>query len=285
MSLTMRFSRVIAGVAVAVASVVAGIAPAPVAAQTPGNTLELSECPWLTDPIVRLYSAYFLRAPEQGGFDFWVQAMDSGTHSLDSMSQFFSEGEEFDIRYGDRSNAEFVTLIYANVLERVPDQAGFDFWVGQLDAGLMTRGRVMRNFSESEENVIKTGTDLPPAGYFSALPAGTEFVCGRDSMVIPVPIAPTSWFGIPQPAAAGAEWTTYIHPIDSAGNALPGAPPATQNAEPANRLYAGFLPVGNTFMQVTVSDGVTWSIVFVPGQFTGDALAQTWVGRNGIPFN
>ncbi len=280
----MRRFRIIAGFVVAVTSVVAGIGPSPAAAQTPANTLELSECPWLTDPIVRLYSAYFLRPPEQEGFDFWVEAMDSGSFSLDTMSQFFSGGAEFERLYGDKSNAEFVTLIYENVLNRAPEQEGFNFWVGQLDQGLMTRGRVMRNFSESQENVAKTGTALPPAGYLSALPLGTEFVCGRGSVVIPVPVAPTSWFGLPMQPSAGATWSSFIHPIDSAGNILPGAPPATENAEPANRLYAGFLPVGNTFMQVTVDDAVTWSIVFVPGQFSGDALAQTWVGRPGIPF-
>ncbi len=280
----MRMPRVLAAAAVAITSVIVGIGPSPAEAATPPGTLELEECPWLTDPVVRLYSAYFLRAPDQEGFDFWVDALDAGTFSLDTMSQFFSDGLEFESLYGDRTEREFVALIYQNVLEREPDQEGFDFWSGQLEQGLMTRGRVMRNFSESPENVLKTGTELPPGGYFSALPLGTEYVCGRGSMVLPVPIDPTSWFGIPKAPGGDAEWTTFIHPIDSAGNILPGAPPATQNNIQDNRLYAGFLPVGNTFMQVTVSDGIAWSIVFIPGQFTGDALADTWVGRPGIPF-
>ena len=49
------------------------------------------------------------------------------------------------------NNAQFVTLVYNNVLGRAPDAFGLSYWVGQLDGGLMTRGQVMVGFSESPE--------------------------------------------------------------------------------------------------------------------------------------
>jgi len=48
-------------------------------------------------------------------------------------------------------------LIYANVLTRTPDDAGFAFWLDRLQQGT-SRGGVMLAFSESPEFVVRTGT-------------------------------------------------------------------------------------------------------------------------------
>ncbi len=255
------------------------VAPTPAEAQD--TTIPLSECPWLTDPVVRLYSAYFLRGPDQGGFDFWVGRVDEG-QSLDDISDFFSQSEEFGILYGDKTNAEFVELIYQNVLGRAPDQEGFDFWSGQLDQGLMTRGRVMRNFSESPEFVAKTGTNLPPAGFFSTFPSGTQFTCGRGAVVVPYAVAPSSWFVLFAPPGDGSVWKTFVHPIASNGEFLGDASVSLQeNDIDAFRLHIGFMPVRGNFLQVGLPEvpNQLWSVVEVPGKFPCDALTDTWAGN------
>ena len=64
------------------------------------------------------------------------------------------QSEEFATQYGDPttlSDLAFLTLLYENVLDRVPDQAGFDFWSNQQDAGL-SRAEMLQYFSESTEN-------------------------------------------------------------------------------------------------------------------------------------
>ncbi len=255
------------------------VAPTPASAE--GQTLPLSECPWLTDPVVRLYSAYFLRAPDPGGFEFWVGRVDEG-QSLDDISDFFSQGEEFETLYGDKTNAEFVELIYQNVLERAPDQGGFDFWSGQLDQGLMTRGRVMRNFSESPEFVTKTDTNLPPAGFFSTFPSGTEFTCGRGGVVVPYVQSPSSWFVLFAPPGDGSVWRTFVHPIASNGEFLGDPSPSLQeNDIDAFRLHIGFMPVRGNFLQVGLAedDLQLWSVVEVEGKFACDALTDTWANN------
>ncbi len=45
-----------------------------------------------------------------------------------------------------------VTRYYQNVLGRQPEQLGYDYWMGQLNNGLMTRSEVLAVFSESAEN-------------------------------------------------------------------------------------------------------------------------------------
>lgn len=136
-------------------------------------------CPEITDSTTRLYSAYFLREPDQAGFEFWLDNYSSGLRNLDSMSGFFSVSAEFQETYGGLSNAEFIDLVYQNVLGRAGDTEGRAFWISQLDSGAMSRGVVMINFSESSEYVIASRTVKPLSGYFNWYPQGTTWQCHR----------------------------------------------------------------------------------------------------------
>ncbi len=103
--------------------------------------------------VARLYFAYFNRQPDKGGFDFWTRQISSRAGSLESASQSFALSAEFQRTYGSLSNAEFVVLVYNNVLARRPDDGGFRFWLAELNGG-MPRGRLMTLFSESPENIV-----------------------------------------------------------------------------------------------------------------------------------
>ena len=105
--------------------------------------------------VARLYSAYFGRHPDIGGFDFWTHRLASGQSTLDHVSQSFVVSPEFEATYGSKTDAEFVALVYLNVLDRSPDAGGYAFWTGQMAQG-MTRGQVMTRFSESPEYVAAT---------------------------------------------------------------------------------------------------------------------------------
>jgi uncharacterized delta-60 repeat protein len=100
-------------------------------------------------PVVRLYFAYFLRVPDYGGLQFWINY--SKTNSLDAVSNNFAASQEFQDRYGALTNTQYVTLVYQNVLGRNPDAGGLAFWTNQLDSAARSRGQVMLEFSESAE--------------------------------------------------------------------------------------------------------------------------------------
>jgi hypothetical protein len=123
-------------------------------ATTRGQTVEAffnsAEFQNTTAPVVRLYFAYFNRIPDYPGLTFWINFSKAG-HSLDEISNFFAGSAEFTSTYGSLDNSQFVNLVYQNVLGRAPDSGGFTFWVNQLNTGQMSRGQVMRNFSESDE--------------------------------------------------------------------------------------------------------------------------------------
>ncbi len=105
--------------------------------------------------VRRLYLGYFLREPDPGGLDHWVGVRASGV-SLMAVSDEFAASNEALSRYGQTSNAQFVDLVYNNVLGRPPDSGGRNYWLGQLAIGV-TRGEVMVAFTESPENVARVG--------------------------------------------------------------------------------------------------------------------------------
>lgn len=109
----------------------------------------------LVGPITRLYTAYFLRPPELGGLNFWVDAYKvHNPWSFIGISNFFVISDEFRLRYGSLNNEQFVTLIYQNILGRAPDPGGFAFWTSELSSGRRNPGQVMADFSESPENKL-----------------------------------------------------------------------------------------------------------------------------------
>lgn len=113
----------------------------------------------LDGQVARLYSAYFLRQPDQAGYDYWVGLRASGT-TLAAISAAFEGSPEFNALYGSLSDSQFIDQVYQNVQGRPADAGGKAFWLDFLAAG-NSRGDVMIGFSESSEYIASTGTAPP----------------------------------------------------------------------------------------------------------------------------
>jgi len=98
----------------------------------------------------RLYQAAFDRAPDLPGLGFQMKALDDGW-ALWQIAKNFIDSPEFSATYGSVTDAQFVTLLYQNVLNREPEQAGFDYHLHNLQT-THTRADVLAGFSESPEN-------------------------------------------------------------------------------------------------------------------------------------
>lgn len=96
--------------------------------------------------LVELYIAYFNRAPDAEGLNFWTLAFLNGT-TLDQAANFFFDQPETRALYGtDIDRPAFVTQVYENVLGRGPDDEGRAFWVDGLTEGSVTEGGFIRAF-------------------------------------------------------------------------------------------------------------------------------------------
>ncbi len=86
-----------------------------------------------TDPeILRLYQAFFNREPDVGGAIYWIGIRKTNS-ALEIAQSFPSASAEFQNEYADAaSDEEFLTRVYENMLDRVPDDDGFAYWLDIL---------------------------------------------------------------------------------------------------------------------------------------------------------
>ena len=96
----------------------------------------------------RLYTTCLKRTPDQNGLRAWALQLanlrDTGTNAAHGF--FFSD----EMNNAGISNEEFVTRLYLTFMDRNPDQAGFNAWVGQLNSGV-SREEVFQGFAQSTE--------------------------------------------------------------------------------------------------------------------------------------
>jgi hypothetical protein len=127
-------------------------------AQVIENFFNSPEFAGVASPVARLYYASFLRTPDYDGLLFQINAFRSGA-TLAQIANNFTLSPEFLVAYGALNNAQFVALLYQNILGRAPVQSEIDFHVARLVAGA-TRGEVLIGFSESPEYQAAIGSEV-----------------------------------------------------------------------------------------------------------------------------
>ena len=79
-----------------------------------------------------IYQNILGRAPDPGGYAFWVGELNSGRRTRGQVMIGFSESSEYK---GLTSHEVYVTMMYMGMLRRGPEEDGFNFWVDYLDIG------------------------------------------------------------------------------------------------------------------------------------------------------
>lgn len=98
----------------------------------------------------RLYKAAFDRVPDVPGLGYQTNDIDTKL-ALSQVAGNFIASPEFQATYGNVNNSQFVTLLYQNVLDRAPEEAGLQYHINRLESGV-SRADVLLGFSESPEN-------------------------------------------------------------------------------------------------------------------------------------
>lgn len=141
--------------------------------------------------VARMYYAYLARQPDPGGFDFWTRRIARGQATIEDVSQEFALSPEFiqatriedppeSGQFRPLTDAEFIVYVYSALLNRRPDQEGFEFWLDRLNSGL-NRGTLMTSFSESPENIelSRSAVDVTVT-YFGLLQRAPETECNEE---------------------------------------------------------------------------------------------------------
>jgi len=139
--------------------------------------------------FIELYIAYFNRAPDAEGLNFWGSAFANG-YSLETIATLFLGQSETQQTYPDTlSNLDFATQVYNNVLGRDPELDGFNFWTGQLNAGNVTESSFILDLlagaraatgSPADVAYIESKTDL--GLYFAVIQGQNDLTSANDVM-------------------------------------------------------------------------------------------------------
>jgi hypothetical protein len=114
------------------------------------------------EKITALYIAYFGRAPDYEGLEFWLDSLSSKTFKdekelLTTISDSFAQHPQFTQLYADLSNQAFVESIYINVLGNSGDSEGIAYWSDLLDRGV-SRSDMVADF-------VTSVLDFDPTNY------------------------------------------------------------------------------------------------------------------------
>ncbi|MEP1766922.1 MAG: DUF4214 domain-containing protein [Sulfitobacter sp.] len=120
-------------------------------------TQSRTESEW-SDDVYRLYVATLDRDPDLTGFEGWLGDLAAGADFTDVVTGFVAS-PEFSATYGDLNDADFIDLLYNNVLDRDPDDAGEQGWLDAIAAG-QSREEVVQAFVQSDEFKASTAQPL-----------------------------------------------------------------------------------------------------------------------------
>jgi hypothetical protein len=105
-----------------------------------------------TSPLINLYYAVFDRIPDMAGLSYWLSARQQGLSLLEISDTFLNSIEYLESYHTLQNNdADFIHILYQNVLDRTADEVGLTYWLGQLNAIGLSRAAVLSSFSDSIE--------------------------------------------------------------------------------------------------------------------------------------
>lgn len=106
----------------------------------------------LAESVVRLYSGILDRMPDREGFDYWREELEHGASLAELAGTFFMSDEFLDGMF-EPTPEEAIEALYQNVLDRAPDEAGFAYWLAEMQGSDFDFGDLALSFTESAEFV------------------------------------------------------------------------------------------------------------------------------------
>jgi len=107
--------------------------------------------------VTKLYIATFNRAPDATGLNYWVTG--AGLDLEGIAQSFFDQPETQEVYPSDSTTTDFVEAVYSNLFNRVPDQEGLNYWVGELNSGRIAKSVFILAVINGAQNTEEFGND------------------------------------------------------------------------------------------------------------------------------
>ena len=122
--------------------------------------------------VAGIYHEFMNRDADTGGLNYWTNRMLQGLSKTDLIANFAYSPE-----YLSQENAQFVSSLYEDFMNRTADPGGVTFWVGQLNSGAKTKQGMIRDFfysyefnakyvQEQYQQILERGTDSGGEQYY-----------------------------------------------------------------------------------------------------------------------
>jgi Ca2+-binding RTX toxin-like protein len=200
----------------------------------------------LGNSIIKTYVAAFMRAPDKGGYEYWITKATANGLSA-TLSEIFSLDIVKAIYPAAMTSAQFVTAIYSNVFNKTPDTEGLNYWKSFIDQAVpLNRGELV---------LLMINTGL-------ATPEGTS---GRDVILNKVMYAS---------ASAELQLTSGVDLYSMQGSASMQSTLAGVTGDSATIESALAATAGQTFVNPILMD-------LTSSSYTGTAAAEKIDGAAG----
>jgi S-layer protein len=237
----------------------------------------------VVNPVLRLYQSSFNSVPDQAGQAYWVGQFGSGAQTYAQIANGFANSAQFQAIYANTSatqiaNTAQVTLLYQNILQRLPDAGGLAYWTTQ------TIGTALAGISSSPEMI--NVSSVPIQNFQAAEIAGTAATTGS---LYNYPGFPTTNYnlttGIDAPGSgAFASSTGFSVSNNSVVNGIFNGGTA-QTYNPGDVITA---PSGSSNTTLSLTDGgavaATQNITGLPATVTNIANVNVFSSQ-GIIFD
>jgi len=101
-------------------------------------------------PLVRLYFAFFNRAPDAAGLRYWLTICLAGV-GLETVEAAFASSGEFWDRVGVLDDEAFVCRLFNDMYGVAPAEDALLFYVGELQKGVCERSLMVSRFAASPD--------------------------------------------------------------------------------------------------------------------------------------
>ena len=115
--------------------------------------------------VTDLYNTFFNRAPDSGGFSNWTGLLASGMPREVVLASFMFSAEFGTFTQGifgtatTRKEIDTVVDFYRGILGRLPDDAGFAFWLGRFRTAQCQGSAAVTTQAESISNLYATSQE------------------------------------------------------------------------------------------------------------------------------
>lgn len=97
----------------------------------------------VTTEIQKLYVAYFSRAADVDGLQYWNGILSGNPNGYQLISQTFSASAEYKAAYSQSTNEQVVQAVYHNLFGRDGEAAGVTYWTDLLNRHAITIDNVV----------------------------------------------------------------------------------------------------------------------------------------------